>query len=123
MHNRRTAQKAGHGNDTVWKARKAMKAASQPSHTFLEIPAGFSHSHGLGRLNICLLVPVDSNHSHGKELVTDVSDPQRNASPGTLRGRSGLEIAGLPTVRNLLPAWSRQFFVGCWEPDRGCDRT
>jgi hypothetical protein len=27
------ARKAGHGNDRVWKAWKAMKPASHPSHT------------------------------------------------------------------------------------------
>ena len=46
------------------------------------------------RLDICLLMPLNSNHRHRKGLVTDVSGPQRNACPGTLTsGRLGF-LAG-----------------------------
>jgi hypothetical protein len=39
--------KAGHGNDRVWKAWKAIKAGFPPFPHSLEIPSGLPHSHGL----------------------------------------------------------------------------
>jgi hypothetical protein len=58
------ARKAGRGNDRVWKAWKAKKPAS----------------HGLDDWIYVFSCPLNSNHRHGKGLVTDVSGPQRNAS-------------------------------------------
>jgi hypothetical protein len=52
----------------------------------LEIPSGFPHSHGLDDWIYVFSNPLNSNHSHRKGLVTDVSGPQRNACPGTLMG-------------------------------------
>src|SRR5271155_893657 len=82
------ARKAGHGNDRVWKAWKAMKPASHPSHTLWKslrdshIPTASTTGYMSSR------APFNSNHRHRKGLVTDVSGPQRNACPGTLTENS-----------------------------------
>src|SRR5713101_7313478 len=78
-------RKAGHGNDRVWKAWKAMKPASHPSHTLWKslwdshIPTAST----TGYMSYRAL--LKSNRRHRKGLVTDVSGPQRNACPGTLK--------------------------------------
>ena len=50
----------------------------------LEIPSGFPHYHGLGGWLYVFSCLLNSNDSHRKGLVTDVSGPQCNACPGTL---------------------------------------
>src|SRR6202042_235560 len=92
----RPGEEAGHGNDRVWKAWKAMKPASHPSRTLWKslrdshIPTasttGFMSSHA----------PFNSKSRHRKGLVTDVSGPQRNACPGTLTDVSGPQRSACP---------------------------
>jgi hypothetical protein len=61
------------------------EAGFPPFPYSLEIPSGLPHSHGLDGWIYVLSCPLNSNHRHRKGLVTDVSGPQRNACPGTLR--------------------------------------
>ena len=73
-------RRAGHGNDSVW---KAWMPASHSSHTFgnrfgiLTFPRP-------RRLDICLLMLLKPKHRLCKGLVTDVSGQKRNAGPSTL---------------------------------------
>jgi hypothetical protein len=86
------ARKAGHGNDRVWKAWKAMKPASHPSHTLWKSLRD-SHIPTASTTGYMFPMPVNSTHRHRKGLVTDVSGPQRNACPGTLTPLRGLAVA------------------------------
>src|SRR5277367_5899295 len=100
-------RKADHGNDRVWKAWKAMKPASHPSHTLWKslrdshIPTASTTG------DICLLVPPQLERCCRKGLVTDVSGPQRNACPGTLNSnqsdRKGLVTDVPGPQRNACP--------------------
>jgi hypothetical protein len=63
------------------------EAGFPPFPHSLEIPSGLPHSHGLDGWIYVLSYPLNSNHRHRKGLVTDVSGPQRNACPGTLRAQ------------------------------------
>jgi competence protein ComEA len=63
----------------------------------VEIPSGFPHSHGLNDWIYVFSCPLNSNYRHRKGLVTDVSGPQRNACPGTLRAAC-LALIGSATV-------------------------
>jgi hypothetical protein len=74
---------AGHGNDRVWKAWKAMKPASHPLWKSLRDSHIPTASTGID----VFWCPRNSNHRHRKGLVTDVSGPQRNACHGTLRSQ------------------------------------
>src|ERR1700761_2813033 len=76
-------EKAGHGNDRVWKAWKAMKPASHPSHTLWKSLQD-SHIPTTSTTGYMSSRAPNSNHHQRKGLVTDVSGPQRNACPGTL---------------------------------------
>jgi hypothetical protein len=68
----------------------------------LEIPSGFPHSRGPGDWIYVFSCPLNSNHRHRKGLVTDVSGPQRNACPGTLRSLSVIAVLELETDCLLL---------------------
>ncbi len=59
-------------------------AGFPPFPRCLRIPSGFPHSRGLDDW-IYLFVPTQLDYSHRKELITDVSGPQRNGSPVTPR--------------------------------------
>jgi hypothetical protein len=83
-HLSRSPGKAGHGNDRVWKAWKAMKPASHPSHTLWKSLRDSNIPTASMTGDICLLVPPQLERCCRKGLVTDVSGPQRNACPGTL---------------------------------------
>jgi hypothetical protein len=85
--------KAGHGNDGVWKAWKAMKPAFHASHTPWESFQDFAHSHGFGDDHCddedCKSPPETRNqsHSHVNGLVNQVSGLKRKECPalsGTL---------------------------------------
>jgi hypothetical protein len=52
-------------------------AERKAGHGNVEVPSGLPHSHGLRDWTYVF--------SHRKGLVTDVSGPQRNACPGTLK--------------------------------------
>jgi hypothetical protein len=84
--------KAGHGNDRVWKAWKAMKPASHPFHTLwksLRIPT-FPRP----RRRVCYLeAKTRTSKTKSKSAqgaVTNVPGPKRNACPGTLIRQEGL---------------------------------
>src|SRR5580698_11579525 len=71
----RPGEKAGHGNDRVWKAWKAMKPASHPSHTLWK---SLRNSHiPTASTTRWLSSDTRSTREHGrrKGLVTDVSGP------------------------------------------------
>src|ERR1700710_1665315 len=78
------SRKAGHGSDREWKAWKAMKPASHPSHSLWKSLRD-SHTPTASTTGIYILsFPFNLNHCHREGVVTDVSGPQRNACPGTL---------------------------------------
>jgi hypothetical protein len=93
--------RAGHGNDRVWKAWKAIRPVSHPSHTpwkslrDYHIPTASTTREGFRSKN------KDPSHKpklkpyRCKGLVTDVSGPRCNACPGTLIPPEGLVIRAL----------------------------
>ena len=76
-------RKQGHGNDRVWKAWKAKKPASHPSHTLWKSLRD-SHIPTASTTGYVFSCHLNPNHRHRKGLVTDVSGPQRNGCTGTL---------------------------------------
>jgi hypothetical protein len=94
------ARKAGHGNDRVWKAWKAMKPAPHPSQ-------------GLDGWIYVFSCPLNSNHSPRKGLVTDVSGRQRNACPGTLTSNGfafliSVSVSAILSPQSIVPTAERQ---------------
>src|ERR1700733_1496960 len=85
------ARKAGHGNDRVWEAWKAMKPASHPSHSPWK---SLRDSH---IPTASTTIPISSNRQNQtlnrqlepllrKGLVTDVSGPRLTHVPVQLTG-------------------------------------
>src|SRR5580704_10684449 len=77
-------RKAGHGNDRVWKAWKAKKPASHPSHTLWKSLRDSHIPTASTTRWLSSQTPSTRSHVRRKGPVTDVSGPQRNACPGTL---------------------------------------
>ena len=66
------------------------EAGFPPFPHSLEIPSGFPHYHGLGGWLYVFSCLLNSNDSHRKGLVTDVSGPKCNERSGTLTPERGL---------------------------------
>ena len=89
-------------------SEKHLAFAASPEVLFLDIPF-YRTFLPPRRLDTCLLMPFKPKHRHRKGLVTDVSGPQRNACPSTLRLR--------PLRATVYPSYLQWFAADHLVPD------